>query len=285
MTLRRTQFNWLWILLVLIALTFLCAGDAHAQQCDGVNVGWAAAITGTYVVTEATVIALKQNDWWFTPTRSFNVTWDASANSGQDRLLHFALAYHTAQIGTLAWQWACVPSTTAAWLGAALGVAIALPKEIGDGMHQQKGFSGPDMLATVAGATLPALHRTVPFTRVATLKVNYWPSDEYRDRPAGVPQLENDYAGQRFYAAIVPGELPGGAGPWPDWLGMAVGHSVPYWVSRPPINEWFVTLDLNAKGLPIKAPWWHKFAIVVDQFHIPLPGIRIKDGDLTFGLF
>ncbi|MFQ5705296.1 MAG: DUF2279 domain-containing protein [Gemmatimonadales bacterium] len=279
---RRTQFNWL---LTLTTLGLLGTGVAHAQGCDGVRVGRVLGLAAAYTAAEGTAFAIKHDEWWDTPTRSFKVTWDASANSGQDRLLHLTVGYHTAQLTTLAWRWACVPRTTAAWLGTALGIAVAIPKEIGDGVHEQKGFSGPDMLATAIGATIPALHQTIPATRIATLKFNYFPSDEYRNRTTGLPQIDNDYAGQRYYAAIVPGELPGGAGPWPDWLGVAVGHSVPHWISQPPINEWFVTLDLNAKGLPIKAPWWHKFAIVVDQFHIPLPGVRIKDGDLTFGLF
>ena len=66
---------------------------------------------------------------------------------------------------------------------------------------------------------------------------------------------------------------------------MAIGHGVPYWVSQPPIDDWYFTLDLNARGLPIRAHWWPAVAAVIDQFHIPLPGFRLRDGQIHFGLF
>lgn len=254
-----------------------------AQACDGVRADRMAVILGGYAVAEAGAIALRHGDWWTTPTTSFHFDAQVSPSASQDKLLHATIGYQTSQVGRLAWRWACVRDPAAAWLGAALGVAIALPKEIGDGLHEGKGFDAPDMAWTAGGALLPALHAIVPPSRVLQLKVNYWPSRELRERTGNLPQLENDYAGQRYFLAIDPGLLSDGAGPWPDWLGIALGHSVQHWITAVPVHEWFVTLDLNLRGLPIQAPWWHRVASVLDQIHVPLPGVRFRAGGARVG--
>lgn len=261
-----------------------CAGVARGQACPEQRPARLAAIGAVYAGAEVTTIALEHDAWWTTPRTGFHVVWDASPSAGQDRLLHAALGYHVSQVGGAAFRWACLPPVAAAWLGAALGLAVGLPKEVGDGLHRQKGFSGPDMLWTVLGSALPAAHSTWPASRAVELKVSYWPSDEYRQRTGSQPRLESDYAGQRYYLAIAPGEL-GVRRTWPRWLGVAVGHSVPYWASQPPLHEWYVSLDLRARGLPIRAAGWRRVAWVLDQIHFPAPGGRLREGTWRFGLF
>ncbi len=257
---------------------------ARAQPCPEARAKRLAVIGGVYAGLEVTAIAARHDDWWTTPRTNFYASWDRSPSAGQDRLLHAALGYHVSQAGAAAFRWACVDPLPAAWLGAALGLAVGLPKEIGDGLHQQKGFSAPDVLWTALGSALPAAHRTWPAARALALKVSYWPSDEYRNRTGPQPQLESDYAGQRYYLAIAPGALdPDGA--WPRWLGFAVGHSVPYWASQPPVHEWYATLDVRARGVPIRAPWWRPVAWVLDQIHFPMPGVRRREGAWAAGLF
>ena len=73
-----------------------------------------------------------------------------------------AIAYEASQITAFAWDWACVNYTTAGWLGAATALAINIPKEIGDGLHEERSFSLRDMTWAVTGAVLPAWHRSVP---------------------------------------------------------------------------------------------------------------------------
>ena len=270
---------------LLASLTFPTARLA-AQACDaGPRWSRAALIGGGFAATQAIVIVARHDAWWTTPTTGFHFTSGGSASKEQDKLLHGAIAYHVSQASAFAWDWACFPRTTAGWLGAALGVLVGLPKEIGDGLHEDKGFATDDFAAGLIGAALPALHRSAPVTRAVLLKMNYWPSDEFRNSAEDLPDLENDYAGQRYFLAINPGRAPGGAGPWPDWLGVAVGHSVPHWATLPPVHEWYVTLDLNLRGLPIRASWWHTVASVLDQIHFPLPGLRLVHGEIEVGLW
>ena len=278
-----SQFNRA---IVAVVITFGIPPSATAQQCNPVRGGRVAAIVGSFTALQTAVIALRHDDWWTTPRTSFHVVWsDVSPSKGQDRFLHAAIAYHASRLATEAWDWACLSPTMAAWLGAATGVALALPKEIGDGLHENKGFSAPDMLWATAGALLPALHRTVRVSQTLTLKLFYWPSRELRDNGDNLPQLENDYAGQRYFLAFAPGLLPGGSGGWPRWLGVAFGHSVPQWISAPPTHEWYVTLDLTYGKLPIRAAWWSDVASMLDQIHFPLPGIRVTSGKVSLGFY
>ena len=278
-----TQFK---LAAAVVVLALFPPGEAEAQECRGLNTGRVALIAGGFTAIQGTAIALRHDSWWPNPWTGFEMVWsDASPSKGQDRLLHASIAYQISQVGALAWDWACVPHQTAGWLGAALGVAFSLPKEIGDGFQTDKGFSAPDMVWTTAGAVLPALHRSLPPSRAFSLKVFYWPSDEFTDSGDALPDLENDYAGQRFYLTFNPGRLEGGAGPWPDWLGIAVGHSVPHWITVPPVHEWYVTLDIDARGLPVSASGWTKIAAVLDQIHFPMPGVRVREGEVAVGVF
>jgi hypothetical protein len=277
---RGTHFNRALLVMLLLG----GVGVARGQSCPGARRGRLAIIAGGYAGAEALGLGLEHNHWWTTPATSFHVVWDASASDGQDRLLHAAVAYQTSQLGAAAFTWACLKPVAAAWLGAALGVAVAIPKEIGDGLHAEKGFSAPDMAWTALGAVLPAARRTWAPVRLLSLKVSYWPSDEYRQRTGTQPRLESDYAGQRYFLALAPSELrPGGR--WPRWLGLAVGHSVPYWASQPPVHGWYGALDLRLSGLPIRAGWWRRVAWVLDQIHLPAPGVRLRQGDWAAGFF
>jgi hypothetical protein len=269
------QFNQTAVLLL------LCAGPVRAQ-CPAARLPRAAALAGGYAASQTLAIALRHDDWWQPPGRRFHVVWGGSASRQQDALLHAAVAYHAAQAARLAWRWACVSDPAAAWLGAATGLAVSLPKEIGDGFHQN-GFSGSDLGWSIGGAVLPALRHTVPALRVVALKVWYWPSAEYRNRTGALPQLENDYAGQRYYLSLNPARA--GAGGWPRWLGIALGHAVPHWVSRPPRDQWYIALDVDFRGLPVRGAWWRALAAALDQVHLPLPGLRVSGGVMTLGVY
>ena len=268
-------------------LAFLAVGATAtgAQPCSRTSGPRVAALAAGLVAAEAAAITIRHSDWWEPPRRSFHFIWSGSPSKGQDGMLHMAIAYQASQLATLGWDWACISHKTAGWLGAITGIAVGIPKEVGDGFHQN-GFSGPDMLWTSAGALLPALHRQWPATRAVALKVFYWPSDEYRHRVAGgIPTLENDYAGQRYLLSLNPGRTPGGAGGWPDWLGVAVGHGVPTWSTIPPQHDWYLTLDLELRGLPIRGKPWHTIATLLDQVHFPMPGVRLRNGEWAIGMF
>jgi hypothetical protein len=120
-----------------------------------------------------------------------------------------------------------------------------------------------------------------------SLKVWYWPSAEFRHRAGGgEPYLPSDYAGQRYFLSFNPAR--GDLGPrwWPRWLGVTIGHSTPGWVTQVPArHDWYATLDWELRGIPIRAAWWPKLAAVLDQIHFPAPGVRLRGGSVSVGLF
>jgi hypothetical protein len=273
---------------VLVVAAGLAAPPAAAQRCDGVRGDRVAAIAGAYVAGEALMVAAHPSDWWQGPPRSFRFTWingGGSPAAGQDFLLHVAASYQASQAAALAWRWACAPPLAAAWLGAATAFAFGLPKKVVDGFHDP-GFEAAKVLTNAVGAALPVAHAVWPATRTVALKVWYWPSRELRERTGTEPNLVSDYAGQRYYLSINPARGGLGGGWWPRWLGLAIGHSTPGWVTEIPArHEWYVALDLELRGLPIRAGWWPRVAAVLDQIHFPAPGVRVRNGGLSVGLF
>ena len=271
-----------------LAAVALAAGSLSAQECSTIRGGRSVAIAGVYVAGEALAAAVHPDDWWQGPAGRFRLSWVSAGGSpavGQDFLLHVTATYEVSKAAALAWEWACASPMTAAWLGAATAFAVGLPKKIVDGFHST-GLETAKNLANAAGALIPVAHAAWPATRAVSLKLWYWPSAELRNRNgAPEPNLVSDYAGQRYYLSVNPAR--GGSGPawWPRWLGVAVGHSTPAWVTAPPQHEWFAALDLDLRGLPIRATWWPKVAAVLDQVHFPLPGVRLRGGALSVGLF
>lgn len=239
-------------------------------------------MTGGAAALDATTVLLFHDQWWDPPKRDFRVIWGGSPSRGQDALLHAFIAYHTTQLGSIALRWACVSPTVSAWAGAAGAVLLQLPKELGDGYYN--GFSGTDVLWVSAGAALAAARQTWRPAAALSLKVWYWPSDEYRAATASNPSLPTDYAGQRYWLTLHPGALRSG-GRRPGWLGVALGHGVQAWISEPPRRQWYLALDARLSALPIRAPWWRSLASVLDQIHFPLPGIRVDHEGVRVGLY
>lgn len=257
----------------------------QARDCpDGIRRGRAAAIAGAFVGIQAVTLAVQQDVWWEGRPRGLHFFWGQSNSAGQDALLHSAVTYQLSQGAALVWDWACATRREAGWLGAATGFAMGLPKELGDGIHAN-GFSGTDIMWAGIGAALPALHRQWPATRAVALKVWYWPSRELRTTTGAQPTLESDYAGQRYVLSVNPARGWHGAGRWPDWLGVGLGHSTPSWALTPPSHQWFVTFDVDLRGLPVHTSWWPTLASLVDQVHLPSPGIRIAKGRVEAGFF
>ncbi len=270
-------------LFLILALAVVDVSDA--QECTDWSRPRAYAVGGAYVVGVAATAAIRGDDWWRgEPTGNFKVVWDGSPALGQDYLLRAYVSYQLSQVGALAFGWACVPPRTAAWLGAGAAFVVWIPKEIGDGFHE-KGFSIADITASTLGALLPALHYEMPVWRSIQYKFNYWPSSEFRNREGLDPQLESDYAGMRFFLAYNPGLVETNPEWWPDWAGVAIGHGITEWIAGPPAHQWYLALDLNARGLPIRASWWPKVAAVLDQIHFPLPGFKVQDGSVSLGFF
>ena len=274
------------LLLALLGCLF-APRPGSAQSCSALRPDRSAAIVGTYVAGEALAAAFHPDDWWQGPVGAFRLSWIANGGSpaaGQDYLLHVTASYEASQAAALAWEWACASPMTAAWLGASTAFAVGLPKKIVDGFHGT-GFELAKNLANAVGALLPVVHRRWPVTRAVVLKGWYWPSGELLHRAGPEPNLLSDYAGQRYYLSVNPARAGARPAWWPAWLGVAVGHSVTSWATAPPHHEWYGTLDLELRELPVMAKWWPAVASVLDQLHFPAPGIRLSGRAVKLGMF
>jgi hypothetical protein len=268
--------------------TSLAVSPVWAQPCAGVRRDRVAVIGGTYVGAWALAAAFHPREWWQGHPGAFLVNWSAGPSPavGQDYLLHVAATYQASQAAALAWEWACVPRGTAVWLGAATAFAVGLPKKVVDGFHET-GFEVAKNLANGVGALLPVVHATWPATRAVSLKGFYFPSAEFRNRGTGEPTTPlADYTGQRYFLSVNPARGGLDVAWWPKWLGVAVGHAAtPRFTDPPARHVWYATLDLEFRGLPVRAAWWRPVAAVLDQIHVPAPGVRLMDGRVSVGVF
>ena len=132
MTRRQSQFNQpLLTAATLLALHGAFLPARADAPCDGLKSGRAALIGAVFVAGDAGAILIRHHDWWTPPRTGFHVIWGGSPSKSQDGFLHASIAYQTSQLASLSWDWACAGHTTAGWLGAAMGLAVAIPKEIG----------------------------------------------------------------------------------------------------------------------------------------------------------
>ncbi len=256
-----------------------------AQHCERASPERVSLVASSFAVGGIALAAVQSSEWGAGRDTSFNFIWNGSRSGGQNHLLYANLAYTFSQGATLAWEWSCLSPAAAGWLGALVGFAVLLPKEITDGFSTA-GFSGLSAVSAALGAAMPAIHRSWRPLRAIAWKGTYWPSSEFIDGVApSFPRVHQDYAGQRYFFALNPGLAYPGPGGWPDWLGVAVGHGVAEVYGGPVARQWFFTLDLNLRGLPIRSRGWQSFASLADRLHIPLPGIRLQDGEVRFGLY
>ena len=273
--------------LTLVAVA-LAAAPAGAQSSAPACHRRVAVIGAAYVGGWALAAAFHPQEWWQGHPGAFRLNWSEGPSPavGQDYLLHVGASYEASQAAALGWEWACVPHGTAIWLGAATAFAVGLPKKVVDGFHHT-GFEVAKNLANAVGALVPVVHETWPATRAVALKGFYFPSAEYRNRGGGEPTSPLlDYAGQRYYLSLNPARGGRNVAWWPRWLGVAVGHSATARIADPPARHiWFATLDLEFRGLPVRGALWRRVAAVLDQVHVPAPGVRLMDGRVSLGIF
>ena len=265
-----------------LALVLALPSDGAAQECASTL--RSAVLGGGFVAATSIAVGLSADQWWSEPVEGFRMKWDQSPSREQDRLLHAMAGYGFSTIASELWTWPCLNQGQAAWAGAVTAFLASLPKEIGDGLRPDRGFSLPDFLATTAGAVLPVVHAYSPRFRAFQFKAFYWPSDEYRDRSGATPGFATDYAGQRYFLSFFPARLttsPSG----PDWLGVSIGHSTRTWITAPPTAQFFLTPEIDLGQLPPAANLPRFLSRFLSILHVPMPGVRLSDGDLSIGFY
>jgi hypothetical protein len=188
---------------------------------------------------------------------------------GADKLGHAWATLGLARLGTeMLYQWGGYGRRRSILVGTALSEALFLGVEIRDGFTYQ--FSYWDFAFDTFGALMAFAQSTWPrFDELIDLRVQYWPSQAYRDQlEGGNVNIAEDYTGETYLLALHLGALPGLRdarwAAWSRFVDVAVGFETRGYKPEPPYaidpddpmrqdyphrQTLFLGVTLNAQGI------------------------------------
>lgn len=286
-----------------IAILFITVKGLYSQQeilpdtlpshkDSGINYSRLAVVGGVTAVGITYGFILQKNLWWKGEKTDFYFNFDKDwrYSIGADKLGHFFFPYMVAGVYSQALEWTNMDSVSALWWGAGLGLAHQTFVEIRDGFSKDNGggylgFSWGDMSANVLGTAYPLLQQRSPFLRNFTVKVSFYPSEQYRAGAKNV--IFDDYESTYHWLSIgVKNLLPHSiAEYYPAWVNLAVGHSVKQLDGvGGGHHEIFIGLDWNLAGIPIEGKFWKTVAKTLGYYHFPAPAVKIYPNVVWYGL-
>ncbi len=252
---------------------------ADTTTVDPLRLGiLASASTGTFLAGHV----FFSNLWWKgepVPFR-FEFMQDWQYALGADKFGHAIFPYFGTDLYREALEWTGFNRRTSLWIAAGLVWSYMTYIEVRDGFSRDWGFSWGDMAANTLGVGWRVAEEYVPALSAVTWKVSYWPSDAWR---AGLySQIIDDYESTYHWASIDPELfLPASADDWwPDWLNLAVAHTVEDIVAYDGSGSHAIVLalDIDTEGFGVTDPFWAGVLRVLNYYHIPMPAWRIGEG-------
>ena len=223
---------------------------------------------------------------------------------GADKLGHWWATMGLARLGTeTLYQWGGYDRTASILVGTALSEALFLGVEIRDGFSYQ--FSYWDFAFDTIGAGIALAQSFWPrFDELIDFRVQYWPSQAYRDQlEGGNVNIAEDYSGETYLLALHLGALPGlRSARWAGWsryVDLAVGYETRGYKPEPPYTvdpedptkqdyprrqTLFLGVTLNAQGvfdrlLDRRAPRARKITHgLFEVFNLPYTTLPVLDG-------
>lgn len=228
------------------------------------------------------------NLWWKGEQSSFHFTWrdDWVYALGADKLGHFYTPYIGTDIYRQAFRWTGMSREASLHWGAGLASGYTTYVEIRDGFSAEWGFSWWDFIANNLGVGWRVAEFYEPWLENIRWKVSYDASDAFKE--GAYSTIIDDYESTYHWASLnVNGFLPESwRRYWPDWINIAVGHSVKgvraYDGSGH--HELYLGLDWNTEGLPGGGSFWNRLKRFANYYHLPAPAVRIAPDVVWYGL-
>ena len=247
-------------------------------------------ITGIAAGTVAVVgisHGLLNSLWWKGQAVPFHMNWnqDWKYAIGADKVGHFVFSSMATTVYDKLYGLSGLDSSSSVLWAAATVLTYQTYIEVRDGFSRDYGFSIADGIANVLGAGFPVAQRFIPELRPFQFQISYWPSDDFRKGAYGA--IIDDYTSTTHWLAVnVSDVLPRAWGhDFPQWLGIAVGHSVDNLDGRGGGRHvWYLSLDwqpARIKGLP---DWLRDVLDILHVYHLPAPAVRIAPDVRWFGL-
>lgn len=235
------------------------------------------------------IMVYQQNAWWKDQRSKFRVINDWNYALWIDKVGHFYGTGIIAHAFSASLEGANVQAEANTWIASCLAFSFQLFVEVQDGFGPQWGFSPGDATSDFLGASYPILQYYYPYLNNFKFKFSYYPADlTKRDPKSGQTHIIiDDYAGQKFWMSmrmknLLPKKV---AEYWPEFLCIAVGMGVKNLDgSGGGQRDFYFALDYDVETLPLYGKYWQFVKNTFNYIHLPMPGIRLTNKVVFFGL-
>ena len=243
------------------------------------------------------------NKAWYAnyPRSKFHTYNDWKEWQHMDKAGHFWTTYQISEHTRDLWQWAGADIKKANILGSISGLGYLSIIEILDGYSDKWGFSIPDIMANISGASLFLGQEIFWKEQRIGIKLSYHPykygSDKDRANElfgsSSVEKILKDYNGQTYWASInVKSFFPESR--FPSWLNLALGYGAETmlggyensWVDKdgqafdrndiPRLKKILISADIDLTKIKVKNKVIKTAFSLLNVLKIPAPAIELR---------
>jgi len=230
--------------------------------------------------------SFQKNLWWKGEKSPFHFNWkeDWSYALGADKFGHFYFPMLAASMYGDAFIWVGFTAEQSLFYGGMTALTYQTFTEIKDGFSKQWGFSWGDFSANVLGAAYPLLQYKYPPLKNINMKISFFPSERFKQGSNRV--IFDDYESTYHWLSIsIASYLPNEIKKYyPQFLNIAVGHSVKGIDAGNRTRELFLSLDINTIELPGSSPFLQFLKKYLNYYHLPMPAVKVYPDIVWYGL-
>jgi len=230
--------------------------------------------------------ALQKNLWWKGEKSSFHFNWkeDWAYALGADKFGHFYFPMLATNIYSDAFVWSGINKEQSLLYGGITALTYQSFTEIKDGFSKQWGFSWGDFSANALGSAYPFLQYKFPQLKNFNLKISFFPSERFKHGSNKV--IFDDYESTYHWLSIsIANYLPEKIRKYyPNFLNVAVGHSVKGFDTNSGHREIFFSLDLKTDELPGNTSFLKFIKKYLNFYHFPMPAVKVYPNVVWYGL-
>jgi uncharacterized protein YfiM (DUF2279 family) len=216
-----------------------------------------------------------------------------------DKYGHAYSSYQLSRTSGNLYRWTGMSQRNSAWVGFALGLSYQTTLEIFDGFSTGYGFSWGDVWFNILGSSLYLGQELTFKEQIFIPKFSYHPTSYAALRPNTLgsnhaERLLKDYNGQTYWLSFSPKSFLKSS-KFPGWLCISMGYGIDArivgdktsymdangntYFSNP---EFYVSLDVDFKKLPIKNKTLKKVLTSLNYLKIPAPAISLRGNKFKF---
>ena len=230
--------------------------------------------------------ALQDEMWWKGEKSVFHSNWTQDWNYAlcSDKYGHFYFGHLISTIYSDAFYWSGFKRSTSNYLAFGWTFTYQTFLEIRDGFSKNYGFSWGDFVANTLGASVIVLEDQLPTLKDFDFKISYFPSERFKSDSHSyiIDDYESTY---NWISYDIENILPKSISEyWPEFVNLAIGHSVKNLDHSYRDHEFYLSLDWDIEDLPGDSKFLKSLKKYLNLYHFPAPAIRIYPNVVWYGL-